>query len=129
MRSELTFTKTTYGSLEVLLQAVTNREAVAQRGHYPAMFDDINVERPVPSWKALEWLGEDYGLSRKEKVPYDKVYLKISEKWQINPPPSVSINVHFCRCPRRYKWDPKTTLDSIEYNWPIIPDSYQVKIG
>ena len=28
---------------------------------------------------------------------------------------------NFCPCPRRYKWDPQATLNSVEYNWPLIP--------
>jgi len=40
------------------------------------------VDRAIPSWKALEWLVEDYSLSMIEKTLYDKIYEQISADWQ-----------------------------------------------
>lgn len=34
-------------------------------GNYASLFDHPS-EEPVPSWKAIEWLLEDYGMSRVE---------------------------------------------------------------
>ena len=93
-------------------------------GQYYHMYKDIAKERPIPSWKALEWLAEDYGLSETEDEPYNRLYQKISADWQKDPPVSVVTNTHFCLCERRYKWDPYATIDSIEYNWPQIPGAF-----
>ena len=88
-------------------------------GQYNKMFDDP-LEEPVPTWKAISWLLEDYGLSRKEDVPADIHYRRISRQWSSNPPPAVASHPNFCSCPRRHKWDPQATLTSIDYNWPLI---------
>ena len=88
-------------------------------GQYSKMFDHPE-EEPVPTWKAISWLLEDYGLSRTESVPADIHYRKISRQWSSNPPPAVANHPNFCPCPRRGKWNPAATLSSIEYNWPII---------
>ena len=89
-------------------------------GQYERMFDKPE-EEPVPTWTAITWLLEDYGLSRNEDVPADIHYRRISRHWSPNPPPAVSNHPNFCACPRRQKWDPQATLHSVEYNWPIIP--------
>jgi len=26
----------------------------------------------------------------------------------------------FCNCPQNYKWDLNATIDSVEYDWPLI---------
>lgn len=88
-------------------------------GQYSKMFDHPE-EEPVPTWKAISWLLEDYGLSRTESVPADIHYRKISRQWSSNPPPAVANHPNFCPCQRRGKWDPAATLSSVEYNWPII---------
>lgn len=93
-------------------------------GKYYQMFKDMAVERPIPSWKALEWLVEDYGQSVEEDQPYDQIYDKISKDWQVNPPTAVSTNGHFCKCERRYRWNPSATIDSVEYNGPKIPGNF-----
>jgi len=81
----------------------------------------LYLERPIPSWKALEWLVEDYQLLNER---YDRVYQYISSGWQESPPVSVVTNNHFCPCKRRYKWNPKATIDSIDYNLPEIPKAF-----
>lgn len=46
-------------------------------------------------------------------------------KWIVDPPPSVAMDAHFCKAtPRRYKWPKEATIDSLEYNWPIIPGQF-----
>jgi len=85
------------------------------------MYDNMELrQRPIPSWKALEWLAKDYGLSVKEEETYDKVYLQNSSDWQQDPPILVVTNHDFCPCKRRYKWDLRATIDSVKYNWPKI---------
>ena len=89
-------------------------------GQYNHMFDSP-AEEPIPTWTAITWLLEDYGLSRDENVPADIHYRRISSQWSLTPPAAVGNHPHYCPCPRRYKWSPTATLSSIEYNWPIIP--------
>ena len=88
-------------------------------GQYENMFDSP-AEEPVPTWLAMSWLLEDYGLSRNEDIPADIQYKRISRQWSEVPPVAVLTHPHFCDCPRRCKWDPKATLTSLEYNWPLI---------
>ena len=45
------------------------------------MYTNVNRERLLPSWKALERLAQDYGQSVTEEAPYDKVYEEISTDW------------------------------------------------
>ena len=88
-------------------------------GQYAKMFDH-SEEEPVPTWKAISWLLEDSGLFRTENVPADIHYRKISRQWSVDPPPAVATHPNLCSCPCRYKWSPKATLSSVEYNWPLI---------
>ena len=88
-------------------------------GHYYELFDGEG-EQPVPTWSALAWILEDYGLSRTETVAADMVYRKISGAWTFEPPPAVQAHVRFCPCARRHKWAPNATIASVEYNWPQI---------
>lgn len=48
-------------------------------GQYAKMFDHPEEEH-VPTWKAISWLLEDYGLSRTENVLADIHYRKISRQ-------------------------------------------------
>jgi len=89
-------------------------------GRYENMFWQIDVERPIPSWKALECLVEDYGQSVVETKEHDRRYNTISQGWLDEPPPAIRTNGHFCDCERRYKWNPSGLIDSVEYNWPKI---------
>jgi hypothetical protein len=88
-------------------------------GQYAHMFDNPG-EEPIPTWMAIAWLLEDYGLSRNEEVPADIQYRRISRRWPDGPPASVASHPHFCPCPRRGKWNPEAILSSVEYNWPLI---------
>lgn len=83
------------------------------------MFDAPEGE-PIPTWNAIAWLLEDYGLSRTKDVPADIQYKRISRQWSVIPPAAVASHPHFCPCPRRNKWDPIATIASVEYNWPLI---------
>ena len=88
-------------------------------GQYSHLFD-APEEEPIPTWTAITWLLEDYGLSRMEDVPADIQYKRISRQWSATPPAAVVNHPHFCPCPRRNKWDPAATISSVEYNWPLI---------
>lgn len=84
-------------------------------GQYSNMFDD-RQEIPVPTWQAITWILEGYGLSRTEDLPADIYYRQISRQWSLSPPPAITNHPHFCSCPRRHKWNPQATLHSVEYN-------------
>lgn len=94
-------------------------------GQYDALFDH-KEEVPFPTWKALEWILEDYGVSRKGWRQWDKIYPRLSAQWPITMPVAVATNPHLCplKCARRYKWAPWAKLDTIPYNWPQIPGSF-----
>jgi hypothetical protein len=88
-------------------------------GHYSELFDGEG-EQPVPTWSAIAWILEDYGLSRTETTPADLVYKRFSGAWIFEPPPAVQVHPRFCPCARRHKWAPTATIASVEYNWPQI---------
>ncbi len=88
-------------------------------GHYRELFDD-ETEMPIPTWSALAWILEDYGLSRTEKTAADLVYKQQSGSWSFEPPSAVQLHPQFCPCARRHKWAPGSTIASVEYNWPQI---------
>lgn len=96
-------------------------------GDYEALFD-TDLEQPIPSWKALEWILEDVGLSRQvdtdPRQSHDQVYRRTCGGWSRTPPLSVTNDPRFCNCPRRYKWPNNALIDGLEYNWPIIPGSF-----
>ena len=96
-------------------------------GNYFALFDS-EIEVPIPSWKAFEWILEDVGQSRqistRPEESHDVVYRKICHGWSPTPPVTVTNDPRFCDCPRRWKWPPQALIDSLEYNWPIIPGSF-----
>lgn len=88
-------------------------------GRYEELFDNAQ-EQPVPTWAALTWILQDYGLSRVEQIAADLVYKQISGPWSFEPPPAVHLHPQFCPCARRHKWAPDSTIASVEYNWPQI---------
>lgn len=96
-------------------------------GNYSSLFD-FDMEEPIPSWKAFDWIFEDVGLSRqistRPEDAHDVVYRRICHGWSLTPPVTVTNDSRFCNCPRRWKWPPQALIDSLEYNWPIIPGSF-----
>ena len=88
-------------------------------GNYEELFDDVQ-EQPVPTWSALAWILQDYGLSRTEQTAANLVYKQISGPWSFDPPPMVQVHLQYCPCARRHKWSPTSTLASVEYNWPQV---------
>ena len=97
-------------------------------GNYEALFNHPS-EQPVPTWEALNWLFRDVGPSRvisaEKGESHDRVYARISKGWSPNPPLAVTMDPRFCSCRRRYKWSPSATIDSLEYNWPIVTGSFR----
>ena len=94
-------------------------------GNYDHMFES-KEEIPFPTWRAIEWILEDCGLSQKAWRQWDKLYPRISLSWTVAPPVVVAQHPHFCplRGTRRYKWAPWARIDTIPYNWPIIPGHF-----
>lgn len=88
-------------------------------GRYEELFDHA-PEQPIPTWPALNWILQDYGLSRVEEMAADLVYKQICGPWSFEPPPAVHLHPQFCPCARRHKWAPDATIASVEYNWPQI---------
>jgi len=88
-------------------------------GRYEELFDS-DQEKPVPTWTAIAWILQDYGLSRGEQIAADIVYKQVSGPWSFEPPPAVHLHPQFCPCARRHKWAPDATISSVEYNWPQI---------
>jgi hypothetical protein len=41
----------------------------------------------------------------------------------------VRSNGHFCECPRRFLWAPDALIDSVEYNWLIIPGQFDTAVN
>lgn len=109
-----------------LVRFAVGGSAANQRflGNYEALFRSPG-EMPLPSWAAMDWLLEDYGYEREEAISWDVAYRTLEGDYQVEPPAAVALDGHFCRqCRRRCKWDPKATIDSVEYNWPEIPGSF-----
>ena len=82
-------------------------------------------EFSIPTWKALEWLVEDFGMTRTIRLAEDRQYQLISGNWPEGVPQSVTSDPRFCNCERRGKWAPDATIDSTNYNWPVIVGSFE----
>jgi len=93
-------------------------------GCYASLFEKP-FDVPFPSWSAVMWLGRDHSeIHRAPLVALDKLdhmerAFRVSE-----PPKSVVSDPRFCSCPRRYFWREEAKLDSLWYNWPIIPGKF-----
>ena len=58
-----------------------------------------------------------------EEKYYDRLYAEeLKDSYQEEASEAVKRNGHFW--PRRYRWNPEALIDSKEYNWPVIPDTF-----
>ena len=91
-------------------------------GHMEAVFvTALENEYSVPTWQALEWLVEDFGMTRTIRLAEDRQYQLVSGSWPEGVPISVSTDPRYCAMgQRRGKWSPDATLESTNYNWPVI---------
>jgi hypothetical protein len=97
-------------------------------GRYESLLDTPSI--PLPTWEGITWLLEDYGLTRREEKSWDLVYQRVRDAtWTQDAPVSVQSNGHFCNCARRFLWAPDALIDSVEYNWPIIPGQFDTAQG
>jgi hypothetical protein len=93
-------------------------------GQFDSLFN-LNSDVPLPTWQGIEWLLEDYGLSRQEEKSWDLIYNRLQDStWSNEALVAVKSNGHFCNCPRRFLWAPDALISSVEYNWPMIPDLF-----
>jgi hypothetical protein len=89
--------------------------------HFDSLLD-LNSDVPLPTWQRIEWLLEDYGLSRRKEKSWDLIYKRFQDStWSNEAPVAVRPNGHFCNCPRHFLWAPDALINNVEYNWPMIP--------
>ena len=68
------------------------------------------------------WITEHYQNARAEETPWDLLYHKeVGPDWMRNAPTAIQATGVYCNlAPRQLLWAPYATIDSREYNWPII---------
>jgi hypothetical protein len=75
----------------------------------------------MPTWKALEWLIEDFGMIYILCIAEDWQYQMTLGMWPEGVLLGVSSDPCFCTLgPRRSKWSPKVTMESTNHNWMLI---------
>ena len=98
-------------------------------GNYQGLFDNDAIFS-LPTWNAIEWLLEDYRLSQMEERSWDLVYKKVMDvNWTEVAPEAVRKNAHFRNCKRRFNWASNNLIDSVEYNWPLIPSQFDTALN
>jgi hypothetical protein len=95
-------------------------------GHMDAVFETtLEKEYSVRTWQALEWLVEDFGMTQTIRIAEDRQYQLASGNWLEGVPISVSTDPRYCAVgQRRGKWSLEATLESTNYNWPIIEGQF-----
>ena len=63
-------------------------------------------------------------LAEKEES-HGRVYARMSKGWSSLPLLALTMDPRFFSCRRRYKWSPSATINSLEYNWPIVTGSFR----
>ena len=82
----------------------------------------------VPTWKALECLVEDFGMTCTLHIVKDRQYQMTSTMWPERILLGVSSDPQFCALgPRRGKWSPKATIESTNYNLMLIEGSFNTQ--
>ena len=92
-------------------------------GNYASLFESQEVQdASIPSWDAMLWITEHYQNDRAEEIPWDLLYQKeMGLDWTREAPVAVKATGVYCDlAPRRLLWALDATIDSREYNWPII---------
>ena len=92
-------------------------------GNYACLFESPEAQDAgIPSWDAMLWITEHYQSARAEETPRDLLYhKKVGPDWTKEAPAAIqAIGVYCNLAPRRLLWAPNATIDSREYNWPII---------
>ena len=92
-------------------------------GNYANLFESQEAQDAgIPSWDAMLWITEHYQSARAEETPWDLLYHKeVGPDWTKDAPAVIQATSVYCNlAPRRLLWAPNATIDSWEYNWPII---------
>ena len=92
-------------------------------GNYASLFESQEAhDAGIPSWDAMLWITEHYTNARVEETPWNMLYQKeVGSDWTRDAPAAVKAIGIFCDMgPRRLLWALDATIDSREYNWPII---------
>ena len=100
-----------------------SRRAKRYLGNYASLFESQEGhDVGIPSWDAMLWITEHYKNARVEETLWDLLYKKeVGSDWMRDALVVVKAIGVFCNMgPRRLLWAPDATIDSREYNWPII---------
>ena len=92
-------------------------------GNYASLFESQEAQDAgIPSWDAMLWITEHYQNARAEETSWDLLYHKeVGPDWTRDAPAAIQATDVYCDlAPRRLLWTPDATIDSREYNWPII---------
>ena len=92
-------------------------------GNYASLFESQEAQDAgIPSWDAMLWITEHYQNARAEETSWDLLYHKeVRLDWMRDAPAAIQATGVYCDlAPRRLLWAPDATIDSREYNWPII---------
>ena len=80
----------------------------------------------ISTWRALEWLVEDFGMTRTIRIAEDRQYQLVLGGWPEGVPQSVTSDPRYCNLGERQgKWLPDATIDSTNYNWLVIAGSFE----
>jgi hypothetical protein len=97
-------------------------------GKWENLFSEISDRSDVLRWEALLWIGKDYNNEGTVLCKPIEAMIKDEHNVRLDYgvlPYMVEHNPN--RCPtseRRYKWIADAQLDTVWYNWPIIPGKW-----
>ena len=73
------------------------------------------------------WIGKDYNHEQAALPKAIESLISRESNLQLNlgeVPELVASNPYWCKSERRYKWRIDATLDTVWYNWPVIPSKW-----
>lgn len=91
------------------------------------LFSTVSDRSDTLLWEALLWIGKDYNH---EQSPLSKpiealIADEANDRLNIGEvPEKVAENPNWCSTQRRYKWRIDAQLDTVWYNWPVIPGNW-----
>ena len=92
-------------------------------GNYASLFESQEAQdASIPSWDAMLWITEHYQNACTEETLWDLLYHKeVGPDWMRDAPVAIQATGVYCDlAPRQLLWAPDATIESREYNWPII---------
>ena len=114
------------------LPMVGSRRVQRYLGNYPSLFESQQAQdAAVPTWNAMLWIAEHYQNVAVEETPCDMLYQRqVEPNWTQDAPAAVRATGVFCElAPRRLLWALDATIDSREYNWPVIDGRFDTFSG